>query len=756
MSLSTIARIAAVALAASIAASCSKDPNVAKRESFDRGNQYVTQKKYKEAIVEYRKAIQLDARFGEARYKLAEAYVQVDDPQNAFREYVRAADLLPDNTDAQVKAGAVLLLAGRFEDAKVRADTVLKKNPKNVDALILRARAMAELKDLDGAVARMEEAVELGPDQGRVFTNLGMLELARGKRDEAEAAFKKAVEIEPQSAAAHLALANYYWAIGRLADAETSLNRAIELSPNDERANRSLATLYVVSGRVEQAEKPLKVVAESSKDPAPRFLLADYYLMTKRTKEAATLLEALATDKASFAQAKLRVALVEYDGGRRDQAHKTIDAVLAQEPKNPRALLLKGRLLLAERKLDDAQVRVETAIVSDPKSLQGYYLLGTIFIAKNERDEAIKAFNQVLTLGPRTADAQIWLARLHLARGDAETSVRFAGEAITNQPANPLAHMMLAQGLMVRGELVQAESELKLLLAANPKSAEIQTEFGRLSLLKKNAAAARQFFTRALELDSNSTEALRGLVTLDIEAKKPADARAKVEARLAKKSDDPDLLHLAAATYDASGDAARREEVLRKIVEVDPANLDAYAALGRIYYSAGKLDQARGEFEEMLKRQPKSIASQTMVAMILQLQSKGADAQKSYEKVLELDPHAAVAANNLAWLHAQNGVNLDVALQLAQTAKSQLPKQPEIADTLGWIYYKKNLGSLAVRELREAVEAAPKNPTYQYHLGLAYAKTGDKENARQHLERALKLKPDFEGAADARKLLASL
>ena len=55
-----------------------------------------------------------------------------------------------------------------------------------------------------------------------------------------------------------------------------------------------------------------------------------------------------------------------------------------------------------------------------------------------------------------------------------------------------------------------------------------------------------------------------------------------------------------------------------------------------------------------------------------------------------------------------------------------------------------------------AAEKVPGNPTFQYHLGLAYAQTGDKAAAREALGRALKLKPDFEGAEDARQVLRTL
>ena len=90
--------------------SCSKDPEVAKREFAANGDAYVKQQKYAEAAIEYRNAIQQDPRFGEARLKLAETYMKLNQLAEAAREYVRAADLLPANADAQMKAGRMLLL----------------------------------------------------------------------------------------------------------------------------------------------------------------------------------------------------------------------------------------------------------------------------------------------------------------------------------------------------------------------------------------------------------------------------------------------------------------------------------------------------------------------------------------------------------------------------------------------------------------------------------------------------------------------
>jgi len=86
----------------------------------------------------------------------------------------------------------------------------------------------------------------------------------------------------------------------------------------------------------------------------------------------------------------------------------------------------------------------------------------------------------------------------------------------------------------------------------------------------------------------------------------------------------------------------------------------------------------------------------------------------------------------------------------------RLPDSPDINDTLGWVYYKKDLASLAVPPLEESLKQRPNSAEVLYHVGLAYAKLGDKLKARDALEHALKLDPKLFGSEVARNTLASL
>ena len=271
---SRIARLAA-GTCLLLAIACS-NAEKEKGEYLASGKRFAAEKKFDEAIVEYRNALRLDNGFGEARWRLAQAYEETENFAGALREYVRAADLLPDNVEVQVKAATHLLLSRQFTDAKARADKALAKDPKNAEAFIVRANATAGLKDLPGAIKDMEEAVKANAEDGRALTNLGALQLSQGDRVEAEANFKRALQVSPNSIEARLALANFYLSTQRDAEAERLLNEALTLSPTHILVNRMLAGFYLTHGRPNDAETPLKAVAETSKDPLARIVLVGH------------------------------------------------------------------------------------------------------------------------------------------------------------------------------------------------------------------------------------------------------------------------------------------------------------------------------------------------------------------------------------------------------------------------------------------------------------------------------------------------
>jgi tetratricopeptide (TPR) repeat protein len=392
----------------------------------------------------------------------------------------------------------------------------------------------------------------------------------------------------------------------------------------------------------------------------------------------------------------------------------------------------------------------------DPGSAQAHFVLGTVRAALGQTAEAKASFGEVIKLNPRAASAQTALSALNLSSGSAESAVQLARDAVANQPNLLAPRLLLVRGLLARGELDRAGTELAFLTANAPDQPTVHALNGALLLLKKDLPGSRREFELALARDPRNLDALTGFVSLEAREGQLPRARARVAAQLAQYPDDAALLLIAARLDLQASDDSAGETKLRRVVELAPATLQAYSLLGGLYIREKKLDEARREFEALAARHSNPIGAHTMVGMILQMHDNPAEAIKAYERALKIDPSAPVAANNLAFLYADTGGNLDQALALAKAAADRLPDEPAVTDTLGWVYYKKQLPALAVSAFEQAVQKAPRNPEFQYHLGLAYAQSGDTQKARRALEEALRLSPTFDGAAGARQALSSL
>jgi len=92
-------------------------------------------------------------------------------------------------------------------------------------------------------------------------------------------------------------------------------------------------------------------------------------------------------------------------------------------------------------------------------------------------------------------------------------------------------------------------------------------------------------------------------------------------------------------------------------------------------------------------------------------------------------------------------------MALAERAHEKMPDNPAIADTLGWIYYKKGLYLKAIGLFQNALRQSPQSVPIRYHLAMAYLKKGEKKLAKKELETIIKSPLDSSYKEEARKVL---
>jgi tetratricopeptide (TPR) repeat protein len=387
--------------------------------------------------------------------------------------------------------------------------------------------------------------------------------------------------------------------------------------------------------------------------------------------------------------------------------------------------------------VDEARKVSDAALKAAPESVQAHYLAGTVLTRQGQVDGAILAFQEVLKRNPKALGAQLQLARLHEAKGAPDVARQHAQDAVKLAPQSGPARYALVRSLIASGDLAGAERELAAL--APRDSYEVQLSRARIALARRDYKSAQIAIDQAVSKNPTNLEALRTLAALEARNNRLPRAQAAVRTALDSRPADPGILVLSAQLEAATGQLAPAEQTLRRVIDESPDYLPAYEVLANLYFRQKNLDAALKEYERLAEKRPDAVGPKTMVAMLHQSQGREQQAREVYQKILEIDSRAVVANNNLAYIYAEEGKDLDMALQMAQAAKAAAPDDPDVNDTLGWVYYKKDMAVQAVGPLLQSTRINPDKALYHYHLGLAYQKSGEREKARAALQRAITL-----------------
>ena len=194
----------------------------------------------------------------------------------------------------------------------------------------------------------------------------------------------------------------------------------------------------------------------------------------------------------------------------------------------------------------------------------------------------------------------------------------------------------------------------------------------------------------------------------------------------------------------------------KAMLEKQPASADLLFRLAETYRRKGDINLAADMFRKSSQAAPTSTLPLVQLGLILETIGPEDQAKAVYEQILKLDPNNAIALNNLAYRKAEDGQDLDAALTMAQHARQIAPNATAMADTLGWIYIKKNMSAEAERIFKDLVDKDPANPVFHYHYGLALKQKGDKSSARREFETALKNKPSKDDAGKIQDALKNL
>jgi Flp pilus assembly protein TadD len=755
-------------------AGCNSDPKAASQRYVSNGNKYFSQGQYKEASILYRRALAKDLRSPDAWYRLGLVNARLGELPEARKDFSRAMELDPANPDAVVQLGdldlAFYLLdppGGRvyLADLKEITGRILKRDSRSFDGLRFSGNIALALNDTAGAILKFQQANLVKPDQPELTLTLVQTLFAARRNEEAERLASAQLDRQKTFAPLYDALYVHYMRANQVELAEQVLERNIANNPTRAAGLIQLAFHYFLLHRQPDARAVIERLTSDPKTfPDGRLDAGDFYVRVHEYQAA--LVHFAEGELRSFPKnsRKARVyrkkmAEVLATEGSRDQAEKIIAGLLKDDSKDPEAIALHATLLLASgdpKQVQAALAELQPLIAKMPRNATLHFNLGRAYMGVN-RDKAREQLEAALRLDPHHAAAKLAWAELALEDSQPARAIQAASEVLSEDATNLAARLIRARALVSSAEPEKARKELATALQMDPASKEAREQLAELDFREHRYKDAEEGF-RALILANDSRGNLGFLRAQIAEGQfEPAIQFATDQVKRAPGLSEPRLA--LAETLLAAGKSIPAAAQFQILIDQDrngPRSSALYLQMGEAKLSGGDIPGAAAAFQTARQLAPSQARPVLDLALLYDRTGRSEQARKEYETVIQLQPENATALNNLAYLEAEEGLDLNGALAHAMRARQKLPGDLDVQDTLALVYIRKNLTNEGIRMLRDLVSRKPDSAPFHLHLALALYQKGDRSWAKRELQTALRHQPSAKEQNQIKELLAKV
>jgi len=727
--------------------------------------------------------------------------------------------LSPNNVPALLTKAAIMRTRNP-NAALAMLDGVLKSHPDALNAIVARIELLLEMKRLDEAQKSVDDlnaraptlplalfykglmlgshnkgmdgwriVQSLPPDflqsSERIAMGAAQLAIAAGNRESANSLLTTFAGQHPESIGPRLRLAELRLQMNNPSYALEALQPL--MNSTDPLALQMIAAVY---GRLNQPAKALEYMHKAgaagptNTNLNRRLAVADLGLnnTAQGIQETVDLLK----QNPGKLDAAINAVAMLLRQSKFDEAQKVADQADKINPQNPIPMFLKGQILFNQKKYDDslkwfnqslqrdphfrpglfarAQIAILSAkyadAVTDLKQAQtlapadplSYIKLAEVAALQKQPAQALGLLKQGVAAAPKVAGTRLVLARYQISQRQFPDALATLKGALQIEPNNGAVLALMGQVQQAMGQKVAALDTNKTLTQKYKQSGAAQALLGNSLLASGDKKGAMAAYQRAIELSPGVQQYAGALIDLRLANGDKAGALAAAQ-NWAANNKGPDGALLLAVTLIRLGRVADAGTVIGKAQAIRP-DPELTVMESRIAMLSGDQARALSVLKTWLADHSTDLGVRQFYGDALLATKQEAAALTQYEIILKSRDNIPAVLNNVAWLLRDK--NQTRALTLANKAALLQPASPDISDTLGWLLLQKKDAKNALPALQRAHNFGPKNGEITYHLALAYDSLGQKAQAKQALQDALKNGGTFPDSEEAKKMLQRL
>ncbi|HMP74232.1 MAG TPA: tetratricopeptide repeat protein [Kiritimatiellia bacterium] len=601
-------------------------------------------------------------------------------PDTAYQEraallahYSRAmiADLQDDHETAILHYHAAAMLDGSRFDLLHREIVSLLKHQQS-----------------DQAEKRLRQAMPRHAHDVRAHLLLALVQRSRNDFPAAREAFLQAARLDPHNPMHVIEAAALYVRENQSDQARTLLLAAYERVPEENQlplhialAEISLRDAAHATSRREaidltpELERLHAAIAPPDADEMLLYLMGDLFILLSDLENAIACFTRIEERNPSDLRVRQRLSLSFASLGDRVEAIRILETLSLRSPENIRLLHYKAELLEQEDRIEEAITVYEHIISIQPGDSRAYLRLAFLHMGREELEPAEDVLIRGQASLPDDAQFDEMLAYIHLAREHFPQAMRAfdrAARAYEADDALPvLSHFPVNYAIA---------------LQMNDRPGEAARQLATAAL--NDPGALRGYFNYAWQ-QTNEIHRAATLETLRIAAPDlPRESWIHIQAgALFKRS----------SSYHDAVNAFQRAHDIADQQQLEPEDLGE-----TFFFWFGAASERIHEYHQ---------------------------AEELFLRAIALKPDFADAHNYLAYMLAEQAVQLDMAYDHIGVALAIDPDNAAYIDTRGWIYYQQGRYELALDDIERAAEKLPEDPVINDHLGDIHYKLGNLDQA---------------------------